>query len=303
MSRPPIPDTHYYRGDYCNWMPTKANMKESNHLHKHILQGWLPPSPFITKEHTIIAFGSCFAEHILNLLQGWGYKVGNSKSKPTHHGTTTHVANHGDGMANTFTVRQQFEWAYENKQFVEDLWYYSSKEEAAAKDEAIRQETKRLFDETDVFIITLGLSEVWYDKASGDVFWRAVPDTKFDKDKHGFRVSTCAENIDNMEKIIELIRKHRPQATIIFTLSPVGLLATFRPVSCITANSVSKAILRASVDEVIRNHANDKNIFYWPSYEMIMEGMSEPFIEDRRHPVPTNVSTIMQLFKQFYLKG
>ena len=97
--------------------------------------------------------------------------------------------------------------------------------------------TKKLFDETDVYILTLGLSEVWHDEQTGGVFWRTIPKDAFDPARHKFRVSTVDENRDNLAAIQALIRKHRPDAKIVLTLSPIPLAATFRNVSCVSANT------------------------------------------------------------------
>ena len=50
----------------------------------------------------------------------------------------------------------------------------------------------------DVFIITVGLSEVWFNKANNQVFWKAIPADKFDEKKHGYRLSTVQENTENL---------------------------------------------------------------------------------------------------------
>ncbi len=297
MSRPEIPSPHYYRGEHCNWMPNEANMKELNAIENHILKGWLPTAPFITKTNLVTAFGSCFAAHIMNSLHGWGYNTA------TKGGQESHIITRGDGMVNTFTIRQQFEWAYKNKKFPEDVWYTEPDGTLARKDESIRLATKDLFDKTDIFIITLGLSEIWYNKKTQDVFWKAVPEGQFNPQEHGFRVSSCSENIANLETIVSIIKEFRPKAHIVFTLSPIKLLATFREVSCITADCVSKAILRASLDEAIRNHQEDKRLYYWPSYEIALSGFPQPYIEDRRHLKGEVISDIMNLFRKYYLIG
>ena len=121
-------------------------------------------------------------------------------------------------MVNTFVIRQQFEWAFENRIPELDLWpSYDAR--AFGYDEQIRLSTRALFDKADVFIITLGLSEIWYDEVTGGVFWRAVPTDKYDPARHKFRVSSVAENIDNITVIYRLIRQYRPSAKVIFTLS------------------------------------------------------------------------------------
>ena len=170
-------------------------------------------------------------------------------------------------------------------------------------------------------MITLGLAEVWFQKrlrkgreaADGDAqsggkgggggdhggeeeeeeeeeeaLWRAVPSDRFDPTRHGFRVSSVQENLQNLRAMVALIRQHVPEAVVVFTrssltltltlaptltipltltltltlkpnptsaptpsqvftLSPVPLSATFRGVSCVTANAVSKSILRVAV--------------------------------------------------------
>lgn len=298
--KPEIPDAHYYRGEHCNWMADEGEVFSSDGMERWILQGWVPPKPFITKNHTIICFGSCDAEKAVWYLESHGYKVGNTKNKVVQHGPYAHVTNHGDGMASVFTVLQQFEWSWENKTFDEDVWYYSKREEAASKDNEIKKETKALFDQTDVFFILLGLSEIWYDTLTNDIFWRAVPEHKFKPERHAFRVASCQETINAINKIINMIRQYRPNATIIFGVSPTGLTATFRNVSCITADSASKAILRASIDEVIRNK-EDSNLFYWPLYELFREGLRNPYLPDRRHVRPEHLDKIWNLFAKYYL--
>ena len=96
-----------------------------------------------------------------------------------------------------------------------------------------------------------------------------MPLDVFDPERHKFRVTTVAENKANMRAIYDTIREFRPEAQIVFTLSPIPLVTTFRPVSCITANSVSKAILRSAIDDLYQEVAYEGRIFYWPSYEII----------------------------------
>ena len=57
--------------------------------------------------------------------------------------------------------------------------------------------------------------------------------------------SRRAENTDNLTAIHDLIRRHRPDARIVITLSPIPLLATFRPIPSMVANSVSMPISEA----------------------------------------------------------
>ena len=200
-------------------------------------------------------------------------------------------------MVNSFVILQQFEWAWEDKVFDQDLWHgYDTT--AYGYDPEVQAQTKKMFDETDVFILTFGLSEIWYDEPTGNVFWRTIPKESYDPDRHKFRVSTVEENKANMAKIYDLIRKHRPDAKIIFTLSPIPLQATFRPNSCMTSSAVSKSVLRVAIDEIVREKAEEGVLHYWPSYELVTDAFQMPFKHDRRHVKEDVLDYIMMLFER-----
>lgn len=290
----------WFRGPDCNFNPTQKNLQTVDAVVNHVLAGWMPERPMITPETNIVAFGSCFAAHITAWLTERDFSVLTPKDSAWG---KTYIARFGEGMANSHAVLQQFEWALEGKAFAETLWH-DKNAELQDYNEEIRQQTKAALLASDVFIITLGLSEVWSHKATGDVFWRAVPQDVYDPALHEFRVSTHAENLANLQEIHRIIRKHKPDAKIIFTLSPIPLVATFRPVSCITANAASKAILRAALDEFLRMaQPADANLFYWPSYEIIMDVFPNRWSEDRRHIKPKILDYVMTLFEHIWCTG
>lgn len=289
----------WFRGEQTNYNPTKQNFVDPTAVEHFILKGWIPTAPFVSKETRITAFGSCFAAHIGNYLNDNGYNVLTKGSKVSN---AAYVIRCGEGIVNTFALLQQFEWAFEGKSFTQNLWHGYDAEEHGY-DEIVRQHTLEIFKSTDLFIITVGLSEVWHDKQSGEVFWRAIPIDKFDSTRHGFKVSSHAENRANINRIVEIIRKHRPEAHILFTLSPIPLVATFRPLGCLSANSVSKAILRAAIDEVLRDHEGDPNIHYFPSYEIVTELFLDRFDPDRRHVKKEIIDFVMSTFEYFFCSG
>ena len=114
-----------------------------------------------------------------------------------------------------------------------------------------------------------------------------------------------AESKDALQKILNYINDNVPNAKVLFTMSPVPLAATFRPVSCLTANSVSKSVLRAALDEMIRDNEEllNKKLFYWPSYEIVKELFVNEFTEDNRHPHPDILAMIMRLFESQYCRS
>ncbi len=287
----------WFRGEHTNYNPVREQMLGADAVPKYVLQGWEPKEACITTDTQITAFGSCFAANISNWLSNRNYRVLNKDENSKQ----AYVVSCGEGMVNSFVIRQQFEWAWENKVFKQALWHGYEAEEYGY-DKKVQAETKRIFDETDVFILTFGLSEVWYDEKTKNVFWRTIPKDVYDPKRHKFRVSTVEENRDNLEAIYKLIRKHRPDAKIIFTLSPIPLIATFRDNSCITSNSVSKSILRVAIDETVRKYKDDGYLHYWPSYEIITDVFRQPYKPDRRHPPVQALDYIMTLFEHVWCK-
>ncbi len=273
-------------------------MTSSDDAISAVLHGLAPAQPIITPATKITAFGSCFAENISDWLVRRNFRVLTKDDS----NSDAYVVSMGEGMVNSFAILQQFEWAWENRTFSQPLWH-GYKAEDFGYNEEIRLKTKSIFDETEVFILTFGLSEVWYDVPTGNVFWRTIPKDVYDPERHKFRVSTVDENTANIRRIYELIRRHRPKAKIIVTLSPIPLIATFRDISCIAANMVSKSVLRVAIDQVWAEHRSDGYLNYWPSYEIVMDVFRQPLISDNRHPKKEVLNYVMTLFEHFWCIG
>ncbi|MBV0912655.1 GSCFA domain-containing protein [Anianabacter salinae] len=289
----------WFRGESTNFNPKQAQMIGTNAVIDNVLHGWAPEKPMLKPSTQITAFGSCFATNISKWLSARNFNVLNKSGEDAEDAKSAYVVTMGEGMVNSFVIRQQFEWAWENKTFEQPLWH-GYKAEEFGYDEEIRLETRKIFDETEFFILTFGLSEVWYDEPTNNVFWRTIPKDVYDPERHKFRVSSVEENRDNMLAIYDLIRKHRPDARILFTLSPIPLIATFRDVSCLTANSVSKSVLRVAIDEVMREKQDEGYLYYWPSYEIITDVFRLPYRPDRRHPPQPTLDYIMTLFEHVW---
>ncbi len=288
----------WFRGDHTNFNPTLAQLLDVEASKRYVLQGWAPEAPVIRPETQVTAFGSCFAANISEWLSSRHYNVADDGADAK----SAYVVTCGEGMVNSFVIRQQFEWAWENRSFDQPLWHGYDAEDYGY-DPEVQARTKRIFDETEFFILTFGLSEVWYDEPTGEVFWRTIPKDAYDPERHRFRVSTVEENRDNLRAIYRLIRKHRPEAKILFTLSPIPLIATFRDSSCITSNSVSKAVLRVAIDEVLREVGHEGHLYYWPSYELLTDVFRSSYRPDRRHPNDEVLNYIMMLFEDTWCTG
>jgi len=284
----------FYRGEHTNFYPDEASLERDDAVARYLLCGLVPAAPMIGPENVVVAFGSCFARFLADHLSAIGYNV------PTKRDTTSYISIMDDGIVNTFAMRQQFEWAWQNRSPQVSLWHGFDGREYGY-DEDVRLKTKSILDSADVFVLTLGLSEIWYDEPTGEVFWRAIPTARFDPTRHKFRLSTHAENLANLHAIYDLIRVHRPQATVVFTLSPIPLQATFRDIGCLVANAASKAVLRGALEEFIGHvRPNDSNVFYFPSYEIATTCYRRPNGPDRRHPHLHVIEFNLAAFERYF---
>lgn len=148
-----------------------------------------------------------------------------------------------------------------------------------------------------IVIITLGLSEMWCDHATGRVLNAAPPQEMWAAfpARFQFRVATSGETLQQLNAIHTLLSRHCVEDfQIVVTVSPIPLLATFRETDIVVANAASKAILRAAVDQWSNEHGN---IHYFPSYEMILNSSSKGmWLDDFRHCTIDAIKRVMEVF-------
>jgi len=285
----------FYRGENCNFNPYAADHELPNFCRDFVLKGHLPASKIISKSTRITAFGSCFAQNITAHLSRLGFNLSKDRAKEIY------VSLMGEGMVNVYSLLQQFTWALGGEKPPENLWH-GFDAQSFGYDENIRTLTRDVFLNTDVFILTLGLSEIWFDEVTGGIFWRAVPMKSYDASRHKFRVCSFAETKQALERMHAVITNHVPSARIVFTLSPISLAATFRPISCITANCASKAILKSALDEFLRDLGDEarSRVHYFPAFEIINELFPHRFAEDGRHLQDFIIPAVMSIFEAYY---
>lgn len=286
----------WHKGAVYHQFPDKALLRERGI--ETILEGWTPPSPLIGRDTRVLAVGSCFARHFTLWLAENGF------NRAFRGSPYNALLRFGADFESPAVIAQQFRWAFDELSPESLLWIDKNRHVVAATIEA-KRDTRAALEEAEVLVLTLGLSEVWYDAASGEPLWRALTEDLFDPERHVFRVETVARTIEWLEAIERIRRVHLPRLRIVFTVSPIPLKTTFRPVSAVTANAVSKAILRAAVDEFLRGHAdlvNDK-LFYFPAYEIVTQYFVDPFGADNRHLAPIVPGTVIATFVKHFCEG
>jgi hypothetical protein len=224
-------------------------------IRKYVLPGHVPATPMLDESQSVVTLGSCFARE-LRLFLGLAGVQASRFWIPS-------------GLNNTFAILDFFSWCITGEQTGRGHRYERSAEGDIREwaPEGEREDYLKALTDTGAFVFTLGLAEVWQDRQTGAVFWRGVPRDVFDADRHVFRLTTVDENAENLRQIVALVRRVNPHAPIVFTLSPVPLLATHRDVSCLTADCVSKSVLRVALDSVMADRL--PRVFYWPSFEIV----------------------------------
>lgn len=248
----------------------------------------------ISPDTKIATAGSCFAQHISRHLQINGYNVldvepappGLAKSLHRRFGFSMYSARYG----NIYSVLQLLQLAQEaagertpnpiawqkDGRYVDALRPAVEPEGLASPEEVLEHRkyhisrVKKLFKELDLFIFTLGLTEMWLHQESGTVYPTAPGSIAgtFDDKIYSFKNASFNEIIRDFnafQAILTKLRAGRP-FKLLLTVSPVPLTATASGHHVLAATSYSKSTLRAVAGQLADNQAH---IDYFPSYEIV----------------------------------
>jgi hypothetical protein len=103
-----------------------------------------------------------------------------------------------------------------------------------------------MFEQSDAFIFTLGLTEIWQNVHSAHCY-PVCPGTargQYLAETHQFHNLTHAEVVADLSALIAGLRRYNPTLKFIFTVSPVPLVATHTSNNVLTASVYSKSELR-----------------------------------------------------------
>jgi hypothetical protein len=277
------------------------------------------PRPLITKRSKVLALGSCFALRVKEWLLANGYGVLNEGDLGPY---DIRGRREFDPRIyyNTFCIRYEFERA--SGDFVQaddDIWephqnalkVYQDpyRRMLAAEDRDLCWQRIRETDEhmlnhilaADCVIITLGLTEVFFQQHNGNAICAAPGYCGGGGVGCEFRATEYPENYANMERVVEILRDINPKAQVILTVSPVPLAATWSGVDHAIANTESKCTLRAVAGALVRKFAH---VHYFHSYELVMHSqLDQVFLEDGRHVMPSYVANIMRDFERAFVQS
>jgi hypothetical protein len=278
---------------------------------------------FITKTTPIGSAGSCFASRIAHQLQMWGYNyiIKEDDLPPGFPIERIHSTNFRTSPArcgilfNTPSMRQMVERAYglwtpepilirKKNGFIDpfralnplykDINGYIS--DFNNHNTALRS----ALDACDVFILTLGLTEAWKFSETGD-YASTAPVFHVDPTLIQSVDLSVEDNLNELERLYAVYKKHRKGIKLIISVSPVPLNRTFsQDHHVITANYLSKATLRLAAEAFCKKHPD--NVFYFPSFEMVTFCTKNPWESDMRHVSSEGVSRVMALFRKMFFE-
>lgn len=272
----------------------------------------------LTQDSKIFTMGSCFARNIERYLLGSGFNVVSNKFAKYINGEAS-IQN----KYNSASIRQDMEVALENPSFLSNIeasfteidGNYSSLHfggsgavEIRTKEE-LSELTKNYYKviaevkESDVLIVTLGLVEIWYD-LQAQCYLNIAPTKELVRKfpgRYEMRVQSYHDILDDLEAIYGLMKKHmHDKAQMLVTVSPVPLHASFRGQDVLQANTYSKSVQRAAVDEFLNQKTR---VNYFPSYEIVALASRERAwtASDFRHVHADMVAHIMSNFLTSYV--
>ena len=162
---------------------------------------------------------------------------------------------------------------------------------------------RKAFETLDVFVFTLGLTELWRSREDGAVFplCPGVAGGDYSPARHEFVNLGVDEIVADMTAFVRSLRAVNPAARIILTVSPVPLVATAEPRHVVASTMYSKSALRVACDVLSRSL---NQVAYFPSYEIVAGGYAptDYFAPDRRSVTQDGVAHVMRVFERHFIK-
>lgn len=275
----------------------------------------------IKKSDKIATAGSCFAEKITTALKNKNYNYFITEKAPkfidektkARWNYETFTARYG----NVYTCRQLLQLLQRsfnkiNPKSEEIYWkknYYDplrpfiqpngfTSLNALLEDRKYHLEmVQKMFQETNIFIFTMGLTESWVHKPSG-ITYPVCPGCsygEFQSNKYSYVNSGVQQTSNDLDSFISKLKEINPNCKIILTVSPVPLIATMSPSGVARSTTYSKSVLRCVAEEMVLKW---DHVDYFSSYEVITGTFNQKsyFSENKRHIEPIGVDHVMKLF-------
>lgn len=286
-------------------------------------------TPFrIGPNDKVATSGSCFAQHIARRLSTSGFNYFVPEQPPEGMSLEeAKASNYGVFSArfgNVYTTRQLlqlFDRAYDSKVYPVPAWAlrdrfvdpfrpqiqpdgFATIEEMEASRVEHLAAVRRMFEELDVLVFTLGLTESWIHRETGAAVPIApgVSGGEWNPAHYTFHNLSVAEVIADLNSFIERLRTVNPGAKVLLTVSPVPLVASYVNQHVLVSTVYSKSVLRVAAAEAQQAH---KDVFYFPSFEIITATANAHryYDDDLREVKELGVDHVMRVFFRHMVEG
>jgi hypothetical protein len=263
---------------------------------------------FINKQTNITTIGSCFAQR----LRDWLIK-----------NDFNYVDGKWDRVYSPRNIKQILQFAFEpkNVSVSEEIWDFdgdlghpyvkdsSGRPLKLPNDENLRKEKinslyshfKKTLSNCEVLILTFGQTEVWSHKDSPETAFYAAPFVGIDGgDKnHICKDLSINEIKKEVEEIYRIMSKHNPSCKLIFSISPIPLVASINEnySAFISANFAKTKLHSATLESI----SDKDNCYYMPSFELVNSHPYKSFESDGRHVPQKFADLIMGMFEKLFV--
>ena len=175
---------------------------------------------------------------------------------------------------------------------------FHSRFSMANKDAALERMNRSIAEghnhllECHTLIITLGTAVVYRRRDTGEVVSNChkVPQHEFTR-----RLASVDECTEALNAVLDRLHEFNPELRVLFTVSPIRHIA-----DGLEVNSLSKAVLRVAINNVVRTHKDW--VGYFPAYEIVVDDLRDYrfYNADMVHPSDVAIEYIWQTFQATY---
>jgi len=251
------------------------------------------PNNLIDYRSNILLLGSCFVQNIGEKLEYFKFK---------------NLQNPFGIIFNPLAIETVIKNAINRKEYSEqDIFFHNeqwhcfdahSKLSNASKDDLLSELNKQIelthqqIHASTHVIITLGTSWVYKHIEQGRYVANChkIPQKEFSK-----KLLLVEQIRESLVETIKLISSVNPEASIVFTVSPVRHLK-----DGFIENTQSKAHLVTAIHQVVKSN---KQLYYFPSYEIMMDELRDYrfYKEDMIHPNAIAIEYIWKNFQKVWI--
>ncbi|HQV56471.1 MAG TPA: GSCFA domain-containing protein [Ilumatobacteraceae bacterium] len=316
--------------------PTHPYAANADYQRWHRGVTWVPPGALdpmvnprirVTEQDRVATIGSCFAQHLSRHLMRSGLNYYVAETAPPEL-SPTDSADRQYGVysaryGNVYTVAQAEQLiarAFGNFAPVDHCWThpsggyadpfrptvepngFSSVDALEADRNSHLAAVRTMFEQSDILVFTLGLTEAWRSRLDGAVYPTApgVNAGTYQPDVHEFVNFDIDQVRAGLIRFCEAVRAINPRVRVLLTVSPVPLVATYEPRHVLVSTTYSKSVLRVAAQAALDQLPY---VDYFPSYEIISTASTSRnyYRDDLREVTDMGVAHAMRCFTHHFI--